>query len=330
VNQKLGMDTIAARGKREALQLQVVELLSITRDLGATHRAASSPSSFGIEPGEKTIAPWSIPSVNAAKVELESARSGALELINRLIGETNAQDLASANDVFKAAKWTRNWATIPRNLLQAPAVFHSIIKDPKNAVSLARDGLFSRAAYDAGNKYLTDTYTKPSMNPWLRKPFQAASFTKPGDLALKGANLPLFNDKGPWLKGTQSLLRNIAPALKTGAFVASRGFGVLGIGSGVLGIIEGAQTGDGWKLADGIVGTVTSLGSLVPPPIGVAFAAVGAAYTAGRWLFGEDENGDTGIDHIVNTGKNIANVANDVNKAVADKATEVIDNLWPW
>jgi len=348
VNQKLGMDTIAAREKREAMQMQIIELLGISTDLGATHRAASSPASHGIEPGEKTVAPWSVASVAAARTGIDNARSAAQDLLWRVTGEANAQDLASANDVFASAKWWRNWATIPRNLLSAPAVFSSIITKPKNALDIARLGPFSRQAYDFGSEYLKMTHTGAYANPWLKKPLLAANFTKPGDLASKAANLSFFNSSKPWIANSATMLTKASGVLKTGAFVATKGFGVLGVGAGIYNIVDGAKNGDGWQVADGVVGTITSLGSLAPPPVGLAFAAVGAAYTVGRWLFSEDGDGNTGIDHIVNTGKAIgnfaaeaanniatghkviANAVGDAGKAVADKAAEVIDDLWPW
>lgn len=70
-----------------------------------------------------------------------------------------------------------------------------------------------------------------------------------------------------------------------------KGFGVLGVGVGVLnmatgvnGMLDGdVSSDDRWALADGVAGTITSIGSFAPPPAGQVFAGVGAAYTAGRW-----------------------------------------------
>ena len=346
MNQKMGMDLGAVRAKRDEMQAQISALMDIASQLNTTNRAAQNPAAFGIEPGEKTVSPMTTCFVGQASNELNRARTAATELFNTLNGEANAQELASMNDTFDSAKWWRSWATIPRNLLSGGAAFRAVLTNPAGSWAAASGGPFSRAAYDAGGAFLKSSAAGARLP--IRGAFNAASYTKPGDIADKLSKLSRFDNGIGWVGKSKPLLENATKVLKTGTFVASKAFGVLGAGFGIYNIVEGAKNGDGWQLADGIVGTVTSLGSLAPPPVGVAFAAVGAAYTAGRWLFGEDENGQTGIDKIAtgvkefgnfvgDVAKNAAagrevmlNAAADAGKDLAAGAAKILSGKWPW
>ena len=89
------------------------------------------------------------------------------------------------------------------------------------------------------------------------------------------------------------------------------------------GVTDGANA---WQLADGIINTVTGIGSLTPPPVGLVFAGVGLAYTAGRWLFGADDSGKTVIDRIGDVGRVAGEFLGDVGEGIGN----VVEDLWPW
>ena len=339
MNQKLGMDTGIARARRDAMQRQISALTVIANDLSTTYTAARNPQAYGIEPGEKSIAPWSMAALNSARIQLQGAESAASGLLQRIAGEANAQDAASGNDDFWAVPlaayagyqefsgW-RSWLSRPRTLLELP----SAVRMAFTQGSVWRTGLnpanWGLAGGRAGGSALK-TFTLNTQTPrWIRSTYTSANNLKfqnyldPDYLHTVGrhARTPA------WLDKLHIANPGVVSGVKTAVAAAGKGFAVLGAVAGVVNIVEGVQSGDGWQVADGIVGTITSIGSLAPPPVGLVFAGAGLAYTAGRWLFGADENGKTGIDKIGDFGKATGEVLGDVGKNVGN----FVEDLWPW
>lgn len=91
-----GLDPSAARAKASALNAQLSSLDHVISELTVTHRAAQHPGSYGIDPGEQTIAPWSVGSVLTAKNEIVAARAEAAQLVARIHQEIGSQVAASA------------------------------------------------------------------------------------------------------------------------------------------------------------------------------------------------------------------------------------------
>jgi hypothetical protein len=92
-----GLDPAAVRGKAGQISTQLASLDHLISELSRTHKAALNPGAYGIDPGERTIAPWSVGSVLAARNELVAARAGANELLARIHQEVGSQVAASAS-----------------------------------------------------------------------------------------------------------------------------------------------------------------------------------------------------------------------------------------
>lgn len=359
---KLGMDTGAARATRDGMQSQIAALTEIASSLGATHRAASSPQSYGIGSGDRTVAPWSLHSVAAARTNLLDASSAAQALIQRIGTEAGAQDEASSDDHFfgdtnSVKSWykdisdARSWLTRPRTLLELPAAVRMLAKHPdawRTGMNVANWG--SAGTLEQSTKLRT--FTRSLKTPrWIRTMYQGASnlkfqnYVDPAYLHSSGLH---SSPVGRWTDVFHVANPKVLSGIKMAATGIGKGFGVLGVGMGVYNIVDGVKSGDGWQVADGIVGTITSIGSFAPPPVGLVFAGVGLAYTAGRWLFGADSSGKTGIDHIADfangAGKFVDEAAQNYVKGVTtvaagavhvataavDTAKKVIEKLWPW
>ena len=99
MSQSKGLNPEAARGKANELSGHLGSIDHLISELGATHRAALHPQSYGIDAGERTIAPWSVGRVLAAKGDLAAARSAAADLIRRVHEEVGTQVVASSNNV---------------------------------------------------------------------------------------------------------------------------------------------------------------------------------------------------------------------------------------
>lgn len=359
---KLGMNTGVARATRDGMEGQLAALSDIASSLGVTHRAASSPESYGISTGDRTVAPWSIHSIAVAKSNLVNATSAAHTLLQRISTEANSQDEASSDDHlfgdtnsvkswYKDISSARSWLTRPRSLLEIPASVYMLAKNPgawRTGLNVANWG--SAGALQGGTdlRNFTRSLTTPK---WIRSMYQGASnlkfqnYADPQFLHSTGLH---SSPVGRWTDVFHAANPKVLSGIKMAATGIGKAFGVLGVGMGVYNIVDGVNKGDGWQVADGIVGTITSIGSFAPPPVGAVFAGVGLAYTAGRWLFGEDSSGKTGIDHIADfangAGKfvgeaaqnyvksvtTVATAAVHVATAAVDTAKKVIENLWPW
>ena len=354
--QKQGMDPGAARAQRDSMRAQIDGLAAIVAELTSTNLAALNPAAWGIAPGEPTVAPWSIGSITAAQADLRSAESAARTLLQRITTEADAQEAASDNHfanlggarpIIDSVRGWRNVVAIPRSLFETPAALRMLRNNPAlwNTLVQPKSWLIKNTI-EAGAA-LRD-FTRTSQTPgWVRTSFQQASNLKWQnyvDPAYRhGRGLHAAPPK--WT----NLLHVNNPGFVTGAKTVAagigKGFGVLGVGVGVLDIATGVSgmsdgdvsSGDAWALADGVVGTITSIGSLAPPPAGLVFAGVGAAYTAGRWLFGADADGKTGVNKIVDFGNatagGVSNVASNVSGAVSDGANAVgdfVEDVWPW
>lgn len=356
MNAKLGMDPGAALVASSSMRMQVDALTAIASDLLATSTAASLPQSYGIEPGDMVVAPWSISSLSSANNLIISAQSAATTLLQRIQIEADGQETASGNDfanlggargVIDSTRWWRNWIAMPRALFETPAALRMLASQPALWSALLHPGAWRLQNTLAAGSALRQ-FTRTTQTPgFVRSTYQWASnlkwqnYVDPNYMHGRGLHAAppawtnaLHIDNPGFVNGAKT----VATGIGKGFGVLGAGVGVLNIASGVTGMMDGdVSSGDAWALADGIVGTVTSIGSLAPPPAGLVFAGVGAAYTAGRWLFGADANGNTGIDKIGDFGKSVGNTVSDgaaaVGSAVSDGAEAVgdlVDDVWPW
>jgi len=314
------------------------------------------PEAHGIQVGEPTIAPWSVPSVGAARGLITGARSAAEGLLQRILTEANSQDLASGNDPngnepigghglasvvdgVGQVRWWRNWLTYPRTALEAPAAIRMLMAQPglfRSQLNPATWGIQSTHKAGAGLRTFTRGLDTPK---WIRNFYQGASnlklqnYVDPTFLHSTGLHASPTGARAPWSLDFLHSAK-ISGGLKSAMVGAGKGFSVLGAAAGVYNTVQGVNgmldgdvtSGDVWQTADGVIGTVTSIGSLAPPPVGVAFAAVGLGYTAGRWLFGGDESGQTGIDKVGAVGESVVGGIADGAEAVGD----FVDDVWPW
>ena len=356
MGRKQGLDPGAATTARGSLGLQIAALSDIASQLAITHTAASAPESHGIAPGEPVVAPWSLSSLLEARDRLTSAESAAGTLLQRIQSEVDAQVAASGNDfanlggvrpVIDSVRWWRNWVAMPRSFLEVPAALRMLRNQPALWRTLVQPkSWLIRSTLDGGTALRN--FTRTTQTPkGIRAVFQAASNLKwqnyldPAYVHSRG----LHTAPPKWTKLFHVDNPGFVSGAKTVAAGVGKGFGVLGVGVGVLDIATGVNgmmdgdvsSADAWALADGMVGTITNIGSFAPPPAGLVFAGVGAGYTAGRWLFGSDENGRTGIDKIGDfgdaAGGAISGAASNVGDAVSDGADAVedfVEDKWPW
>ncbi|MGV8851679.1 MAG: hypothetical protein ACOH1M_03815 [Rhodoglobus sp.] len=374
MNQRLGMDPGAARAKRDAMRTQVDMLRHISSELGHTADAANNPLWYGIQPGERTVAPWSMDELNSARFLLDRASNAARGLLDRIGAEAAAQEstsaakssgvvaakqnLASADgpaivDVVKDIRRTRTFLfSGPRSWLQTPAAIGTLKTLPwLGASTVMPSTWFSLVEYKLGADLVKSYGVGQTTNRFVRSSARAANAFKPDVILQSAANVLRQGDAG-WVKNTTSWLSKSAPVVGKAFGVLGAGFGAYSLYNGIVGMSDGEVTdADGWAVVDGVVGIVTGLGALIPPPVGVVFAAVGGAYALGRWLFGEDESGKSGIEHVgsffSDWGDNISEAHNERSQAVADfvsdpigtardivsdpvgAARSVFDNLWP-
>ena len=109
MSQNKGLNPEMARGKANELSGHLGTIDHLISELGSTHRAALHPQSYGIDAGERTIAPWSVGSVLGAKGDLAAARSAAADLIRRIHEEVGTQVVTSSNGVSLASMFlTKN------------------------------------------------------------------------------------------------------------------------------------------------------------------------------------------------------------------------------
>ena len=371
----LGLDPAVVRAKLGGVSGQLGTLHSIANEVTITHRAALQPQNYGIEPGEKTVTPWSIASLAGAKADLVAAHAAAIDLVSRAVREVDFQ-VATSNSssgivvtaigtvpkppssvppavgphynpsgpsFFDLVQAVRDFRTRfiagPRNILQAAQAIRVWSAIP----SIAKWSFVMPSTWLSVKEYrsMSDFFMGPTIggaNRFTRVTYQMANVFKADWWWTKGGNALLNTKVGQWLPGTANVIKNGANVLKNASIGVGKVFGVVGIGmsayslvDGIVGMTDGdVSSEDAWKVADGAVGLICGVGSLMPPPVGVVFAAVGGAYAIGRWLFGADESGKTGIDHISSfaqdTAKNVTNFAKDT----VNNAAKVIDDLWPF
>ena len=274
------------------------------------------------------------------------ASSAASTLLARITAEAQAQEDASGNawgavtgtyGFLKDVSWWRRFVSWPRTLLELPAAVRMLGMQGRSAWATGfnlRNWWLGGSS--AGGAALRQ-FTMNSQTPWWLR-----------SMYVRGNNLKIQNLINPnyvstvgrhartpaWVSSLQVNNAGLVSRVGTAVSVAGKGFAVLGavggvvnIATGINGMMDGdVSSDDAWALADGVVGTVTSIGSLAPPPVGLVFAGVGLAYTAGRWLFGADENGKTGIDKIGDFGKATGEFLGDVGEGIGN----VVEDLWPW
>jgi len=354
MNAKIGMAPGPARSTATSMQAQLNALDSIASELLSTNTAAHFPETHGIAKGEPTIAPWSMASVTGARTLLVNAHVSATELLARITAEADAQDAASSNEYEGSAPPVvtflagissyRSLLTRPRGLLELPAGVLAWKKTPGAFRSAFRPMNYISPKYAVAQGSVVKGLIRSSPTPrWIKAGYVAASNLKVQNLmdpdfihgmANHRAAPPAFLDK---LHVGANAVKN----LKLGAAVVGKGFSALSVVSGAFSLYDGLSgKGDTMDTVDGIVNIVTGIGSFAPPPVGLVFAGVGAAYNLGRFLFTGAE-GDRPIDHVVSFGKDVAknvgdfaannvkNAANAVN-AAADVAGKVLDKVWPW
>ncbi|MCW4384914.1 hypothetical protein OH146_03900 [Salinibacterium sp. SYSU T00001] len=348
MNDVWGMDPEVVADKRSSMQAQVDALSVIASDLFATTAAAHAPHAYGIDSGERTVAPWSLHHVSTARSSIISAQSAATALLQRLGAEAAAQHEASGNGFLDVAagtygvlgdiSWWRRWISWPRTILELPAAVRMLAMQgsPAWATGMNVRNWWLRGT-SAGSQALRQFTLGSSAAPWwLRSMYVSGNKLKPWNLINpSGIHSVGRHAKPPaWISRLHVPNAGVVSAASRVATVAGKGFGVLGavggvanIATGVSGMMDGeVSSDDAWAVADGLVGTVTSIGSLAPPPVGLVFAGAGLAYTAGRWLFGEDENGNTGLDHIGNAASATVDFVSDAASSVGD----FVDDVWPW
>ena len=349
MNQRLGMDPGTAIIKRDAMQLQVNALSAIAADLLTTHSAAQNPQFYGIDAGERTVAPWSIHTISSARSAITGASAAASTLLTRLSSEAQAQQDASGDNAWEAIRgpygvlrevsWWRRWVSWPRTLLELPAAIRMLRMQGAPAWGtglLLRNWWLSGSS--AGGEALR-TFTMNRQTPyWIRSLYVAGNNLKiqnlvdprywPTPMLGRRVRLPA------WSNALHIKDLSLVSKIGTTMTAVGKGFAVLGaiggavnLATGINGMMDGdVSSDDAWAVADGAVGLITSIGSLAPPPVGLVFAGAGLAYSAGRWLFGEDENGKTGLDHIGNAASNTVEFLGDATENVGD----FVEDLWPW
>lgn len=371
----LGLNPSQVRNQLGSVSGQLSTLHTLSNEVTITHRAALQPQNYGIEPGEKTVAPWSIASLAGAKADLVAAHSAAIDLVSRALREIDVQ-VATSNSYsgvvvtgigttpkppgsvppavspqytpsgpgfFDYVQAVRDFRTRfiagPRNLLQVAQAIRVWAAIPH----IANWSFVMPSTWLSVKEYrsMSDFFMSPTIggaNRFTRVTYNMANVFKADWWWTKGGNALLNTKAGQWLPGTANVIKSGANVLKNASIGVGKVFGVVGIGmsaytlvDGIVGMTDGDITDeDAWAVADGAVGLICGVGSLMPPPVGVVFAAVGAAYSIGRWLFGEDGNGMTGIDHLSSfaqdTAKNVSNVVNDT----VNTASKVISSLWPF
>jgi hypothetical protein len=90
------MDTSQVSAKAAALRAQAAPLGQLASQVAQTREAARHPERHGIEPGEKTIAPWSIESLAGIRADLVAAQASMNDLIARAVADIEAQKAVSS------------------------------------------------------------------------------------------------------------------------------------------------------------------------------------------------------------------------------------------
>ena len=344
MGQKQGLDPGAATTARDSLTLQIAALSDIASQLTLTHTAATAPESHGIAPGEPVVAPWSLSPLLDARNRLTAAEAAASTLLQRIQSEVDAQVTASGNDPstpaqivsgVDAVRWWRNWVTYPRSLMEAPAALRMLRQPGVWRTGMNPSNWGIKPALEGG--IALRRYTLPTAHPVIRGLYRGASNLKvqnlidPNFMHGPGAYRP-GGPPGQWADFLHSPNSKVVLNVKSVAAGVGKGFGVLGAGVGVYNIVDGVKNGDNWQIADGVIGTITSIGSLAPPPVGLVFAGVGVAYSAGRWLFGGAE-GERGIDRIGDFVRDPSGAVSDGADAVVNGAKDLAEGakkLWPF
>ena len=387
---RIGMDPGRVESLASRLDGQLGVLASAASDASRAAQASLVPDAYGIPPGERVLAPWSIGSAQSASAQVREAIGSVNALVGRLFAEAAQQRGTSATDrgfgggpaagpggsaggqpggdpwyswLVTVSHWRRIIAW-PRTALEFPAAVWATWRNPNNLLQHLRNPAAwfpTRAALAAGSQW-TAAMRVPDAPNWIRHAYQGASNLKPWnyfDPRYLHSMAPNARPSTGYLDllhlgaSGRHAIQNPAAArtlewLKLGGNAAGKAFGGLGVVFGVGDLVTGISEGDGWQIADGVVNTITGIASFAPPPVGPIAAGVGLAWNAGRWLFGEDANGVTGIEHIGNglnaaadwAGDRLADaqrgaeiVGNAIGNAVSEGAEAVgdfVDKIWPW
>ena len=360
--QKQGMDPGVARASRDSMRVRIDLLTAIIEDLSATGSAARDPAGWGIEPGEPTIAPWSLGSVASAEASITGAEAAARVLLQRISSEADAQDAASAGDpifgdsnsvrsVLDTARehWERG--TNPAALISLPFALHLSLS-PGVSRWVINPRNWGPAGTVRGADLMAAAARRLRGTGWqglLRGSYVAGSNIELQNLIdpdyVPSLGRHLSPTAGRWMNVLHVKNPRILSGMRTAISGAGKGFGVLGVvtsaldlGEGVAGMTDGdVSSEDAWGVADGAVGLITGIGSFAPPPVGTVFAAVGAGYSVGRWLFREDENGRTGIDKVGDLGRSAGSTVSTAAGVVGDAAGDAVESVgdfvedvWPW
>jgi drug/metabolite transporter superfamily protein YnfA len=251
-------------------------------------------------------------------------------------------DISSVLDFLTGVRRVRTFAfSLPGAILQLPAAVTLLVKAPSLWRYLTPPSTwFSLAAYAKGSKFLTD-YANLSTNWFIRNGNRAAPYVKVDGLFNKVglAVLDHADEAAKWLPAATKFVTEGSAFLKTAGVALGKGFGGLGaimggynLGVGIAGAMDGeVSSEDAWAMADGAVGIVCGIGSLMPPPVGVVFAAVGGVYALGRFLFSPLDDGKTPMEHMgsffTDVGTNVANFGADTAKNVAQAVNQAGQNV---
>lgn len=112
-----GMNVAVVRATASKLDAQAAGLDHIISELSVTKKAAVNPHAYGIDQGERTIAPWSIGALTSASAELRAAQAAVDDLVRRLRAEADAQVATSAasgsvSSGRKAGRLTKSTAAV--------------------------------------------------------------------------------------------------------------------------------------------------------------------------------------------------------------------------
>lgn len=251
-------------------------------------------------------------------------------------------DVDSVIDFIRQARLVRTLGfSLPGALLQLPAAVTLLAKAPVLWKYLAPPTTwFSVEAYAKGSRFLNQ-YANLSTNWFIRNANRAAPYVKVDGLFNKVGTAILTNadEASRWLPAATNFVNKGSAFLRTTGVVLGKGFGVLGIGFGVYNLatgIIGATDGDvssddAWAMADGAVGIICGVGALMPPPVGIVFAAVGGLYALGRFLFSPLDDGKTPLEHMgsffSDVGTNLANFGADVSRNASAAVTQAGQNV---
>ena len=273
----LGLNPALASAKAASLHTQLPTIDHLISELTATHNAALHPHSYGIDPGETTIAPWSIGAVLSARNELSAARSVVAEMVQRIGVEIAAQQRTSGNaagisgtavgavkpkpigkpkgasdaggfdfgtilDVAGNIKEVRRLYSGPRAVLQFSAAWGRLVTAPFMWRTLLHPTTwFSLTWYDTGRDFLSSYATNTKTNAFVRNTWRWANAFKP-DWVFEKAGTSIVTSvlSGTrWLEGASSLVKSGAAFISRLDVVVGKGAGILGAGVGAYDLVTG-------------------------------------------------------------------------------------------